>query len=330
MNENRFYTLEEEQTMRFYQMPKALFNNERYKGLSLEAKATYSILRDRQDLSVKNGWADNQGFIFSYYTVVKLCEILEVANGKVNTIKKDLVKYGLIIDKRQGQGKPNKIYVLKPECDESYFYDKKSTATTIGNTKTCENRTSKDVKIARLDMRKSHTNDTELKDTNLSDTKNHSIIKERNQQKKEIQNKQTPKDDGLNELINNLELSSLETKDKAPVLQSIKVLYSSNKGITSSGISVKPSEIRENLNHLQYKHIEQGLKDYQEASNRSQITNPTAYLGSCIYNAIFKPDTKKTTYRDNVKPVNTKFHNFEQRTSKYSAEELEKMVLKRK
>ena len=231
MNENRFYTLEEEQTMRFYQMPKALFNNERYKGLSLEAKATYSILRDRQDLSVKNGWADKQGFIFSYYTVVKLCEILEVANGKVNTIKKDLVKYGLIIDKRQGQGKQNKIYVLKPECDDSSFYNKKSTATTVENTKTCENHTSKDVKIARLDMRKSHTNDTQLNDTNLSDT--HSIIKD---QKQENQ-----KDEGLNKLVDNLDLSSLEAKDKAPVLQSIKVLYTSKKGITSNGFLVKPN-----------------------------------------------------------------------------------------
>ena len=163
-----------------------------------------------------------------------------------------------------------------------------------------------------------------------TEIKNHSIIREENQQKKEIQNEQTQKDDRLNELINKLELSSLETKDKAPVLQSIKVLYSSKKGITSNGISVKPSEIRENLKHLEYKHIEQGLKDYQEASNRSQITNPTSYLGSCIYNAIFKPETKKTTYRDNIKPVNTKFHNFEQRTSKYSAEELERMILKRK
>ena len=166
-----------------------------------------------------------------------------------------------------------------------------------------------------------------------TETKNHSIIKEESQQNKENQKEQNKKDDGLNELVNSLDLSSLETKDKAPVIQSIKVLYSSKKGITSNGISVKPSEIRENLKKLQYKHIEQGLKDYHEASNRSQITNPNAYLSSCIYNAMFKPEIKeikKVDYNKNTNKTNTKFHNFEQRTSKYSPEELEKMVLRKK
>lgn len=36
---SRFYKASEEITLRFYQMPKALFNNPRYKGLSLGAKA---------------------------------------------------------------------------------------------------------------------------------------------------------------------------------------------------------------------------------------------------------------------------------------------------
>ena len=155
-----------------------------------------------------------------------------------------------------------------------------------------------------------------------TETINHSIIKEQKQEKQ--------KDDGLNELVNNLDLSSLETKDKAPVLQSIKILYSSKKGITSNGILVKPNEIKENLKKLQCKHIEQGLKDYQEASNRSHITNPTSYLGSCIYNAMFKPEIKEIAHKGYSKPIKTQFHNFEQRTSNYSREELERMVLKRK
>ena len=57
---NRFYTLKEEVTLRFYQTPKALFKNPRYKGLSLGPKLMYSILRDRLDMSIKNNWKDKR------------------------------------------------------------------------------------------------------------------------------------------------------------------------------------------------------------------------------------------------------------------------------
>jgi len=48
----RFYTLKEEITLRFYQTPKALFKNPKYRGLPLGPKLMYSILRDRLDISI--------------------------------------------------------------------------------------------------------------------------------------------------------------------------------------------------------------------------------------------------------------------------------------
>ncbi len=61
---DRFYTEKEEVTLRFYQTPKALFKNPRYRGLSLGPKLMYSILRDRLDLSIKNRWKDEKGYIY--------------------------------------------------------------------------------------------------------------------------------------------------------------------------------------------------------------------------------------------------------------------------
>ena len=316
MNENRFYTLEEEQTMRFYQMPKALFGNDLYEGLSLGAKATYSILRDRQDLSIKNNWIDEEGHIYSNYSVKSLCEVLEVSNKTAIAYKKELVKVNLIIDKRMGQGKSNRLYILKIEPPQ-----------TLANTLKCRNYTTRSVESTSLEVYNLHTSDTEFNETDINNTQ--SIIKEEKQEEQKKEQKE--KDDGLNEIVNNLNLSSLEEKDKTPIIKAIKILYNSKKGITSNGIHVQPSEIREDLQQLEYKHIEQALKDYQEAYNRSQITNPSAYLSSCIYNAMFKPEIKEFEKVDyNKNKTNTKFHNFEQRTSKYSPEELEKMVLKKK
>jgi len=112
---DRFYTLKEEIILRFYQTPKALFNNPKYKGLSLGPKLMYSILRDRLDISIKNNWKDEKGYIYLIFSIEDLSGLLEINKETVITYKKELVKYGLIIDKRLGQGKSNRIYVLKPE-----------------------------------------------------------------------------------------------------------------------------------------------------------------------------------------------------------------------
>ena len=115
---SRFYTEKEEVTLRFYQTPKALFKNPKYKGLSLGAKLMYSILRDRLDISVKNGWKDKNGYIYLKFSGEELIDLLEISKNTVTKYKRELVKYKLIIDKRLGQGKANRIYVLKPEIKE--------------------------------------------------------------------------------------------------------------------------------------------------------------------------------------------------------------------
>ena len=115
---NRFYTASEEVTLRFYQVPKALFKNPVYKGLDLGPKLMYSVLRDRLDLSIKNNWKDEKGYIYLIFSREDLSGLLEINKETATTYKRKLVKYKLIIDKRMGQGNSNRIYVLKPEIKE--------------------------------------------------------------------------------------------------------------------------------------------------------------------------------------------------------------------
>jgi hypothetical protein len=115
---DRFYTEKEEVTLRFYQVPKALFKNPKYKDLSLGPKLMYSILKDRLDLSIKNNWKDENGFIYLVFSIEELSTLLEINKETVTTYKRKLVRYKLIIDKRLGQGKSNIIYALKPEIKE--------------------------------------------------------------------------------------------------------------------------------------------------------------------------------------------------------------------
>ena len=149
----RFYTEKEEVTLRFYQVPKAIFKNPRYRGLSLGPKLMYSILRDRLDLSIKNSWKDDNGYIYLIFSIGELMNLLEMSNKIIIKYKKRLAKYGLIFEKRLGQGKANKIYILKPELPE---FQK------------CRKYTSRSGKNTPLEVPKVHPSDTDVNETNLN------------------------------------------------------------------------------------------------------------------------------------------------------------------
>ena len=96
----------------FIRIPAVLFSKEEFKCLSPEAKVLYGILLKRMDLSAKNGWFDEQGRVFIICTLEEIMETMNCADNKATKLMNELEeKCGLIERKRQGQGKPNLIYV---------------------------------------------------------------------------------------------------------------------------------------------------------------------------------------------------------------------------
>ena len=102
----------EVQEQRFYQLPKFLVHDPQFKKLSGDAKILYSIMRDRHELSIKNNWVDDDGYVFIIYTRAAMIEDLGLSNKTVTKYMDELKKYGLIDEVRQGLNKPNLIYVL--------------------------------------------------------------------------------------------------------------------------------------------------------------------------------------------------------------------------
>ena len=100
----------------FYRLPRALFINDRYKNLSDSAKILYGLMLDRMGLSVKNGWLDDKTRVYIYFTLKDISEHLNCKHEKGIKLlaELDTVKgVGLIERIRQGQGRPNRIYVKK-------------------------------------------------------------------------------------------------------------------------------------------------------------------------------------------------------------------------
>lgn len=177
------FNIKEIQKEKFYQLPKVFFTNPKYVNLSNDAKITWSILRDRLDLSIRNNWIDKNGDIFFIYTNEKLKSILNISSpNKLSKIKKELTQADLFNQIRVGLNKPNKLYIKKPEVTEADVYyisqqendieQRNNTDVSNSYVQKYDNDTSRNINLIHHDISKEYTNDTDLSNTDYIETEN--------------------------------------------------------------------------------------------------------------------------------------------------------------
>lgn len=143
-----YYRIEDIDNIRFYQMPKILFEDEKFQGISDAAIILYSILRDRTDLSKKNGWVDEHGRVYIVYTIKEIMAYTRWGNKKAGNTLDELQQFGLIQKYRKTRTSAYRIYVMNACADSR-----------------CQNDTSGDVKTTLREMSKRHPNDTNNNNT---------------------------------------------------------------------------------------------------------------------------------------------------------------------
>lgn len=110
-----FYGEESEQ-FSFYRIPRLLITGAQFKNLSIDAKLLYGLLLDRMSLSAKNGWYDEQGRVYIYYTLEEIMSDMNCGKDKGVKLLSELDTnrgIGLIERVKQGQGRPARIYVKR-------------------------------------------------------------------------------------------------------------------------------------------------------------------------------------------------------------------------
>ena len=106
----------------FYRIPKALFQDEYFRGLSSDAKILYGLMLDRMSLSIKNQWFDEKNRAYIYFSIEDIMELLNCGRNKAIKSMQELDEengIGLIEKKRQGFGKTNIIYVKSFMLEEA-------------------------------------------------------------------------------------------------------------------------------------------------------------------------------------------------------------------
>lgn len=280
-NEDRlqfpFHYGNEGESYSFYRVPKILFTETAFDCLSTDAKLLYGLLLDRMQLSMKNGWVDESGRVFIYYTVDSIMEALSCGNKKVSNLLAELDDkrgIGLISRTRQGQGKPDRIYVHKcitPEMSKRHFQK-------------CHIDASGDVLLTGQGMSKGHASNTDKNNTKMSET--------------DLISSATYWDEDAMEerkeyrafFMENCAFDVLKSDDpySSDVLDEIlellvEVCCSKQRSIRISGDEKPIQVVKSRFMKLNQEHIQYVLDCLQE--NTTKVRNIKQYLLATLYNA---------------------------------------------
>ena len=185
LNLDYFYGGESEQYS-FYRIPKVLFTAAHYRAVLVEAKVLYGLLLDRMALSARNGWLDEGRRVFIYFTLEDAMAMMGCGHNKAVRLFADLEQIGLIERRKQGQGRPTRIYVknfiLPTETGEPEAEPDTPQPPAIGQTSeygkseetpevlTSQNRKSALPETGSPDFPKTNANKTDKNKTEQSDT----------------------------------------------------------------------------------------------------------------------------------------------------------------
>ena len=98
----------------FFRIPKLLITEPYFRRLSTDAKLLYGLMLDRMSLSMRNGWMDDDGHVYIYFTLEEACEQLCCKTDKA-------VKLFAELDSAKGVGLIRRVKQgLQPLLDPSY------------------------------------------------------------------------------------------------------------------------------------------------------------------------------------------------------------------
>lgn len=98
-----------------YQLPKVLVGTTYYQKLCAEAKFLYMLINDRLKLSLQTAkdtgnFVDKHGDVYVIYPNNELSQNTGYGKDKIIKLKKELIKYNLLDEERQGMKQPNRLY----------------------------------------------------------------------------------------------------------------------------------------------------------------------------------------------------------------------------
>lgn len=112
----------------FYQFPKVFIVSDEYRKMKDSTKIAYMLLKARLEIAINKRQIDEEGNVYFTYTTAELCNVLNCQKQKALSIKKELEKFGLLLQKQMGFNKhlgknnPNRLYLSELNVSENDIY----------------------------------------------------------------------------------------------------------------------------------------------------------------------------------------------------------------
>ena len=291
----------------FYRIPRQLIVGVEFRKLSTDAKLLYGLFLDRVGLSAKNGWYDEQGRVYIYYTINEIREDMNCGNDKAIKLlaELDTVKgFGLIERVKQGQGRPAKIYVKRFTSgkipNETSKPDKENKHRQSGNQEigkaevqtsdfpTSRNRFSRLQDIEKTDSNYIDISYTEKSQNNQSFIQSfkQSAAEQRNICRREIEDR----------IDYDILCKKFDCDDVDEITELITdTLCSTAKEIYIGREAIPAEQVKKRFARLNFAHMDYVFHCLYQ--NSTDIRNIKAYLLTALYNA---PITISNYYRSAV------------------------------
>lgn len=303
----------------FLKLPKAMFANEKYRGLSSDAKLAYALLYDRLSLSKLHGWMNEKDEVYLIYTRGELAQDLGLTYKKAISAFRELVGAGLICETRSGRGIPNKIYITKIDLStkQAKDYAKQEAARPAeiaylenaddtgicgdgssevgtepqdvpdGNILNCQTGTSRPAEPEVLDVPNSQSNQTDNNKTNINQIENSPSVFQSSD--KFYRSRGAPcggRNDNiyhLDEILENCELETFPEEERKILYDALeRLFYSKNLKI---GNAILPQDkVRSRMYEITAETLRTAV--FKLHKNDKPISNMTAYVMSTIFNCI--------------------------------------------
>lgn len=292
-----YYYGDESNQFSFYRIPRQLVTGKQFCKLSTDAKLLYGLLLDRMGLSAKNGWYDDQGRVYIYYTLGEIQEDMNCGHEKAVKLLAELDTgkgYGLIERIKQGQGKPTKIYVKRFNSREIPLQPVepqpvprlpifRSQDFGKSEVKSSEKPKSRLREIGSADFRKSDTNYIKSNQTDFSYT-DPSILPSVSP----VEAGWMDRSDCLKEIRENIEYEALcrqySREDVDEVVELVADILCSTRPTTRiGGENIPTAQVKERFYRLDYEYMEYFFDCLRR--NTTEIRNIRAYLLTALYNA---------------------------------------------
>lgn len=319
-----YYYGSESEQFSYFRIPRLLVTSPRFSGISVEAKLLFGLLLDRMGLSQKNGWYEDDGRVYIYYSIEQIAEDFNCKRDKAMKLLAELDSdngIGLVVKKRQGQGKPSKLYIrrfARPdylpeaiEAERSAETDlKKSANTDLKKSANTDFKKSANIdlkksvktdskKSANTDSKKSAKTDPNYNNKNYLESIYPESVNPSIQPSTENLARARAEGDGRmdgrtvrerikkqieHELLPYRDLSPWQLRQADELVElMVEVALTQSPSIQIGQGSYPADYVKERFAKIRCEHIEQVLAGLNE--NESRVTNVRAYMLASLFNS---------------------------------------------